>query len=144
MTSQSETVRLTFIGGLERAQLGRCLAEGRLLARHQRLLAFVREERAEILKLAAGQLDPAALSLATRQLIATLRTVHHQSEMHDQMREIHNEIWFCGERGDHDTRRITRDWVERHGSHWRDWRIKEYLFLAEHCAAELADALNVS
>jgi len=132
------------ISGEERAQLERLWTEGRLRHQHEKLLAFVREERAEILQLAGGQRDSPALSLATHKLIATLRTIHHQSEMHDQMREMHNEIWYCGQRGDFDTRRITRDWVERHGSNWRNWRIKEYLFVAEHCAAEIVEAINAS
>ncbi len=80
-------------------------ASGRLRHQHEKILEFVREQRGEILQLASGVREAAALADATRRLIATLHTVHHPSEMHDQMREIYNEIWYCGERGDHDTQR---------------------------------------
>jgi len=62
--------------------------------------------------------------------------------MQDQMREIHDEIWYCGQRGEFDTKQITREWVARHGSNWRRWRIKEYQFVAWHCAAEISAAMN--
>ena len=116
--------------------------DGKLAHHHEQVLRFVQEQRAEILALAQGQTDAASLAAATQKLIATLRTIHHQSEMHDQMREMHNEIWYCGQRGDYDTKRITREWVARHGSNWRRWRIKEYLFVAGRCAAEIAVIIN--
>lgn len=144
MSVEGEKPGFASISGEERAQLERLWAEGRLRRQHEKLLAFVREQHVEILQLAGGRREPAALTFATCKLIATLRTVHHQSEMQDQMRAIHDEIWYCGQRGDHDHRRIQQDWVERHGSNWRNWRIKEYFFLAGHCAAEIAAGISAT
>ncbi len=125
----------------ELAQLERLRLDGRLQHRLEQVLSFVREQRAEILFRAAGQTDPSSLSRAVRDLIRELRSVHRHSEMGDQMREIHNEIWYCGERGDHNHLRIKVEWAERHGSNWRRWRIMEYLFVAEWGAEDIAKAV---
>ena len=142
MRTESETASVEFISAEERAELERLWTQGRLRHQHEKVLLFAREQRAAILELAGGRRDPAALASATRRLVATLRTVHHPSEMQDQMREMHNEIWFCGERGDHDRQRIQHEWVASHGLNWRRWLIKRYLFVAEHCAAEIAELIN--
>jgi hypothetical protein len=143
MGTESETTGVEAISAKESVELERLWAAGRLRHHHDMVLAFAREQCSAILELAAGQRDPAALSGATSRLIATLRTVHHPSEMQAQMREMHNEIWYCGERGDHDHQRIKRDWVACHGQTWRQWRIKEYLFVAGCCAREIAEIVNV-
>lgn len=140
MTSEGDTSFFDRTSPEERSALERQWADGRLAHHHHQVLAFIREQRAEIRRLAGERRDAVSLVTALQQLISTLRTVHHPSEMRDQMREMHNEIWYCGQRGEYDTDRIKLEWVARHGSNWRRWRIKEYLFVAEHCAAEL-DAL---
>ncbi len=144
MTTESETSSLEFTSSEERAHLERLWMEGRLQHHHDQILAFVREERESILQLAGGRRDAEALATATKRHIGHLRCVHRSSEMHDQMREIYNEIWYCGERGDHNHPRIKLEWVARHGSNWRHWRIKEYLFVAGRCAAEIADLINTA
>ena len=126
----------------ERETLEREWVEGNLVHRHEQVRRFIGEQRAVIFQLAEDPRDAASFVAATRQLIATLRTVHHQSEMRDQMREIYDEIWYCGQRGEFDTKQITRDWVADHGSNWRRWRIKEYQFVAGHCGAEIDAAIH--
>jgi len=140
-TCESETASVEIINAAERLTLEDEWQEGDLDHHHKMVLAFAREQRVVILEFAGGSREPIALAGAVRRLIATLRTVHHASEMQAQMREIHNEIWYCGQRGDYDRRRIARDWVERHGETWRRWRIKEYLFVAERSAAEIASVI---
>lgn len=142
MSAEGESNSGEIISAEERAQLKRKWAAGHLRHPHEKILEFAREQRGVILQLAGGVRDARALADATCRLIATLRTVHHASEMHDQMREIHNQIWYCGERGDHDINRIKLDWVADNGLNWRRWRIKEYLFLAESCADEIAERIN--
>ena len=142
MAFDDETSSVELITAEEHAQLERLWKEGRLHHQQEQVLAFAREQRAEILQIAGAARDPVALVAATRRLIARLRCVHQPSEMRDQVREMHNEIWYCGERGDHDHPRILLDWTARHGSNWRRWRIKEYLFLAENCAGEIAVIIN--
>ena len=142
MAMADETSSFELITDEERAQLERLWKEGRLRHQQEQVLAFACEQRVEILQIAGEPRDPVALAAATRRLITRLRCVHQPSEMRDQVREMHNEIWYCGQRGDHDRSRIQLEWAARHGSNWRRWRIKEYLFLAEHCAAEIAAILN--
>jgi hypothetical protein len=142
MRPEDDTSFLDRTGSEERAALERKWTNGNLAHHHEQVRRFILEQRTEILQLADGRRDTASLVAATQKLIATLRTVHHQSEMHDQMREIHNEIWYCGQRGEFDTKQITREWVARHGSNWRRWRIKEYQFVAGHCAAEIDAAIG--
>lgn len=142
MALADETSSVELITEEERAQLERLWKEGRLHHQQEQVLAFVREQRLEILQIAGEHRDLGALGAATRRLIARLRCVHQPSEMRDQVREMHNEIWYCGQRGDHDRSRITLEWAARHGSNWRRWRIKEYLFLADYCAAEIAAIVN--
>ena len=144
MTSEADTLSVEFTTPEERAQLERLWLEGRLQHHHERILGFVREEREAILQLAAGRRDSESLVAATKWHIGQLRCVHRQSEMHDQCREIYNEIWYCGERGDHDHPRIKFEWVARHGSNWRHWRIKEYLFVVGCCGAEITALINVT
>jgi hypothetical protein len=142
MESKLKPSFLDRISAEEQAALERKWASGSLAHHHEQVLRFISEQCADILRLAGDQRDAVALVKATQELIATLRTIHHQSEMRDQMREIHNEIWICGERGEFDTRQITREWVANHGSNWRRWRIKEYQFVAGHCVAEICAAMN--
>jgi hypothetical protein len=39
--------------------------------------------------------------------------------MHDQAREIRDEIWIRGEHGDQDRTQIAHEWVSRHAANWR-------------------------
>ncbi|MSU21019.1 MAG: hypothetical protein EXS30_06455 [Pedosphaera sp.] len=137
-----EKVGVETISVEERAELEKRWSGGQLRHRHDQVLAFAQAQQTQILQLAGGSRDPAALAAAAKRLIARLRSVHQSSEMRDQMREMHNEIWYRGQRGEHDHPRIKEEWTARHAASWRCWRIKEYLFLAEHCAAEIADIIN--
>lgn len=127
----------TVLKAEESAELTRRWERGELQRHIERLLAFVEQEHAEILHQAGGRRDAASLVQATKHIIAQLRSVHVQSEMHDQLREIHNEIWFRGEEGEHDRERIKHEWATRHAANWRHWRIKEYMHVADRCAAEI-------
>lgn len=104
------------------------------------LLGFAARRREEILRLAAegGGADPI---LAMKRLVVCEGTVDHGREMRDQQREIHNDIWFHGQRGDLDRRRISREWVGKYGPGWRRWRIKEYLFVIDRIAGRLTEIL---
>lgn len=115
--------------------------EGKLLERIDRLMLFVENHRNEILSHAAAHRDVGALTEAVKTLILHKGSVHMPSELRDQMREIQAELWYRGERGETDHSRIKQEWTDRHASNWRRWRIKEYLFVADHCAAEIAERL---
>ncbi|HWN96608.1 MAG TPA: hypothetical protein VNT99_16385 [Methylomirabilota bacterium] len=142
MAEECETASVEIISAEERAELERRWSNDELHHRREQVLAFVRAQRAEILQLANGSRELVDLTAAARRLIARLRSVHRPSEMRDQVREMHNEIWYCGQRGEYDQPRIKQKWTDLHAASWRDWRIKEYLFLAERSAADIADIIN--
>jgi hypothetical protein len=105
--------------------------EGRMLRYAEWLGAFVQRHRAEILLAAHGSREPAALLAATKRVIAGRGSVHMAGELTDQRGEIENELWYRGERGDHDRRRIQLEWTAKHAAAWRRWRIKEYFFVTD-------------
>jgi hypothetical protein len=115
--------------------------EGRMLPYAEWLMDFAGRHRAEILALAAGSGEPAALVAATKRLIVQRGSLRRAEELHDQIHEIENELWYRGEKGDHDRRRIQQEWTVANACAWRRWRIKEYLFVADRCAEELAATL---
>jgi hypothetical protein len=116
--------------------------QGRLQAHVERLLAFAERRRDEILAAVGSDLDPAALVRATKWLVVRQESVHAPSEMRDQVREIHDEIWIRGERGDYDRERIKHEWTSKHAAAWRRWRVKEYIFVADRCTADLVNRLT--
>ena len=63
-------------------------------------------------------------------------------ELKDQKREIENELWYRGEEGNGNRSGIQLEWTARHAAEWRRWRIKEYLFVADRCACEIAALLR--
>lgn len=131
------------IAAIEAQALERYWFEGKLQPLVERLLLYVALHRTEILALAGEHPSPAAIGQATQRLIEDERTVDHEAEMSDQIKEIHKEIWYHGERGDHDVERIKQEWVKLHAANWRRWLLKEYLFLTERCAHDIAAALAI-
>lgn len=112
--------------------------EGRLLSHVDRLLSFVKANRQKLLEQAGGSVDEQALLNAVKALIRQTGSVDLSAELKDQVKEIHSEIWIRGEKGDYDRRRIQREWTAAHAAAWREWRIKEYLFVADRCAGQIA------
>ena len=95
------------------------------------LLGFV-EEKHEFLRRAVAESDGSEGCLAAvRALLIQLGTVHPKNEMRDQMKAIHDEIWYRGERGEHDRSQIVANWTKLHAASWRRWRIMEYLFVLD-------------
>lgn len=121
----------------ERSTLEASWASGTLQRHLVRLLEFIDRHRDDLRTLAPDPGDSMAIVHAMKRLIIHLGTVHHRSEMDDQVRAIHDEIWICGERGSYDREFIKHDWTSRHASNWRRWRIKEYLFVTDHSVSEI-------
>lgn len=110
---------------------------------HAELLKdFAQKQRSSIQSFATGRTDAGALIAATKLVVVELGTVHHPTEMRDQMREIHNDIWFHGERGEHVREQIVHDWTTRYATQWRQWRLKEYLFTIDRISEELLICLS--
>jgi len=129
----------------ERATLEEHWAGGRLQERLTRVLEFVERHREEIrwrASAATAAPDPLAFVETVKRLIIEAGSVHHRSEMHDQVRAIHDEIWIRGERGDYDREFITRNWTSRHAAAWRHWRLKEYVFVANHAVGAITETVR--
>ena len=116
-------------------------ANGELSRHVTRLLTFVERNRDDILRLAGGARDGPSLLSTTKRMIVHAGAVHLPSEMRDQVHAIQDEIWIRGERGDYDRRNIAHEWTSRHAANWRRWRLKEYLFVADRCAHDIAARL---
>jgi hypothetical protein len=125
----------------ERTTLAERWAHGELRLHMERLLAFVERNRLEVVRLAKGVRDREVLLAACKRLIVEAGTVHHPSEMRDQMRAIEDEIWIRGERGEYDRVHIAYEWTSRHAASWRQWRLKEYCFVADRCLTEIEERL---
>jgi hypothetical protein len=116
--------------------------EGRMLLYAEWLTAFVERHRDEILMMANGSRETASLLTASKRLIVQRGSLHMAEELKDQKREIENELWYHGEEGNSNRSGIQLEWTARHAAEWRRWRIKEYLFVADHCACEIAALLR--
>jgi hypothetical protein len=134
MIDLSEPVSFAPANDAEKSALETAWASGRLQSHAVRILNFIDRHREEILHL-AGSAPASAMQLRTvKRQIVHLGSVCTVSEMHDQAREIRDEIWIRGERGDYDRAHIAHEWASRHAAAWRVWRLKEYLFVVDRCA----------
>jgi len=121
----------------ERVALELAWARGALDRYLGRLLTFVERHRDQIVQLAGGDDEPAALVEAAKRVVVRAGAVDLSSEMRDQVQRICDEIWYRGERGDYDRAHITQEWTSLHAANWRRWRIKEYVFVIDRCAGEI-------
>ena len=101
------------------------------------LIEFVTRHREEIKAMADKNQIYNANIEATKQLIQHRGSIHLPSEMADQIKEINNEIWYRGEHGDYNRSKIQEEWAMRYASMWRNFRIKEILFVVEQKAPEI-------
>ncbi|MBK8060471.1 MAG: hypothetical protein IPK33_22050 [Gemmatimonadetes bacterium] len=125
----------------QRATLEGSWSQGELREHMQRLLAFVHRNREDILQLAGDAPDAGSMLEATKRRIVDAGAVHPPSEMRDQVKAIQDEIWIRGERGDYDREHIAHEWTSRHAADWRRWRLMEYLFVVDRCAADIVARL---
>jgi hypothetical protein len=101
------------------------------------LLEFVARHRSEIKAIANKNRVSQANIEATKQLIQHRGSIHLPSEMADQIKEINNEIWYRGEHGDYDRAKIQEEWAMRYASMWRNFRIKEILYVVDQKSQEI-------
>ena len=141
MASDGELSEYAAANVAELAALERKWTEGKLRHHVDVLLAFVAERRADILRLMGDQPGPVGWVEVIKQLIVELGCVHPKSEMRAQIDEIQREIWYRGEAGDHNVDQIKMEWTVKHAPQWREWLIKEYLFVADKCAGEIDSRL---
>ncbi len=108
------------------------------------LLEFVERHRSEILALANHSYSPEELVDAVRRCVRQRGFIHLPLDMADQIREISNEIWYHGERGDFNRAKIQEEWTVKHASTWRRWRVKQILYVIDRRASDVAAALLAS
>jgi hypothetical protein len=107
------------------------------------LLDFVTRHKQEILAIAAQNHGTGnGMVEATKQLVQHRGSIHLPSEMADQIKEINNEIWYRGEHGDYNRSKIQEEWAMRYASMWRNFRVKEILFVCDQKAEEIASILK--
>tara|TARA_B110000037_G_C16974121_1_gene446292 strand:+ start:89 stop:544 length:456 start_codon:yes stop_codon:yes gene_type:complete len=130
----------------EFARLNDLWKSGKLDRHIANLIAFSKNYHNEILSLSPSPFELRDILLTIKRQIVMIGSVNRRSEMDDQIRAIHDEIWIRGENGDFDRKRIQQDWTLQHAENWRRWRIKEYLYLIDHCSERIRslfqDALN--
>jgi hypothetical protein len=115
--------------------------EGKMFRYVDLLTGFAARHRSEILCEAGEARDPAALCEATKRFILQVGYVHMPSELTDQKIEMANECWYRGQEGRHDRADIMITWAHSHGRTWREWRLREYLFVVDRCSDKIADTL---
>ena len=106
------------------------------------LLDFVDRHRGEILGLVQGAPTPEVLVEAVKRYTRQRGFIHLPMDMADQIREINNEIWFSGERGDFNRPKIQEEWTLKHARNWRQWRVKEIIYVIDRLASEVAKTLS--
>lgn len=117
---------------------------GKLQGISAHLLEFVERHRSEILDLARHSYSPDELVTAARECVRQRGFIHLPLDMADQIREISNEIWYHGERGDFNRAKIQEEWTVKHASTWRRWRVKQILYVIDRRASDVAAALLAS
>lgn len=106
------------------------------------LLEFVTRHRQEIQSIARKTRADQNVIEATKQLIQHRGSIHLPSEMADQIKEINNEIWYRGEHGDYNRSKIQEEWAMRYASMWRNFRIKEIMYVVDQKAPEILAILK--
>jgi hypothetical protein len=118
---------------------------GKLQPISDHLLDFIRSHREEIHQFTqTGSNSVEALLEAAMSLVRKRGSINLPLDMADQIREINNEIWYQGEKGYYDRSKIKEEWAFKYAHQWRDWRVKEILYVIERRASDVAAALAAS
>lgn len=117
---------------------------GKLAGISAHLLEFVERHRNEILSLANFSYAPDELIAAVHTYVIQRGFIHLPLDMADQIREISNEIWYHGERGDFNRAKIQEEWTVKHAQTWRKWRVKQILYVVDRRSSDVAAALLAS
>ena len=119
--------------------------KGELRLTESRLIGFVERHREEIMEIAYDEsTQPGDLALldAVRLFILSKGTIHPPSELADLIREINREVWYRGEQGVQDSRKVAEEWQEKYAAKWREARLFEAFVVLEHCALAVLERLR--
>ena len=126
---------------IELKTLGQEWSTGKLKTLSAHLLEFIDRHRADILKIARNSKSPEKLVESTKKLVRRRGFINLPVDMADQIHEITNEIWYHGEKGVFDRRKIQETWTVEHAPTWRRWRIKQILYIIDQRASEVSAEL---
>lgn len=115
-------------------------ATGKLKNLSDHLLEFVDRNRDAILKLTRSR-TPEKVVGAAKKFVRRRGFIHLPLDMADQIHEITNEIWYHGEKGVFDRRKIQETWTVEHAPSWRRWRVKQILYIIDQRTSEVAAEL---
>lgn len=130
-----------FLTEEEMRELQELYDAGRLRSITDHLLEFVTRHKRDILSIAPRSASQDDLLAAAKIVIRQRGSIHLPSEMADQIKEINNEIWFRGERGDFDRAKIQEEWAVRFAGQWRSWRVKEILYVVDRMGPQILKLL---
>ena len=107
------------------------------------LAGFVERHREEIFREAGGATESTALREAIKRLVFRRGSVAMASENRDQKAEMEKECWYRGQEGAHNRSDVKLKWADNYGREWRQWRVREYLFVIDRCEERLVAHLLV-
>jgi len=119
--------------------------KGELRLTETRLIGFVERHREEILEIAyddSPEPDDEILLDSVRLFILSKGTIHPPSEMADLICEINREVWYQGQNGIQDSRKVAEEWQEKYAAKWREARLFEAFVVLEHCSAAILGRLR--
>ena len=129
--------------GSERDTLHRLWQSGRLRRHLDSLEHFFYSQKPGFYELQAEQSETLSLIELAKLFVIQNVIVDRISETFDQLKEIESEIWIQGEQGNFDRDRIACEWASSHARIWRQWRLKEYLYVIEQMESQLRRCLAI-
>ena len=119
--------------------------KGELKLTESRLIGFVERHREDILEIAyddSSEPDDETLLDSVCYFVLSKGTIHPPSEMADLIREINREVWYRGEQGILDSRKVAEEWQEKYAATWREARLFEAFVVLEHCSEAIISRLR--
>lgn len=118
---------------------------GELAYVEDRLVDFIRRNGVVLLDIAKDALPeekynsdemPSAEDFldAIRILILNKGSIHPPREMADMIQEINKEVWYQGEHGENNARKVEEFWEQKYAYKWREARMFETFVVLEHIA----------
>lgn len=79
---------------------------------------------------------------AIRILVLNKGTIHPPSDMADMIKEINKEIWYQGESGEINSKKIWSLWEQKYAYQWGEARLFEAFVVLEHVAPRAVSTLQ--
>ena len=116
---------------------------GKLQTISDHLIEFIHRHSGEISDYMRNSPSPENWVEAVKHLVRVRGSIHLPSDMADQIREINNELWYRGEKGDLNRAKIQEEWAVLYASRWRSWRVKEIIYVIDRRIADVSATFSV-